>query len=135
MSLDRAVMQRDLKRLFANGPLSAIPKRLSDQRLFVALAASRFEAGREYRETEVNDLLERWLGTFCEPFGFDHVTLRRMLVDARYLLRTKSGSSYRVDPVRAGEAEHVADVDPVRFLAEAQGVRASRKSQRMAPDA
>lgn len=132
---ERNVVQKDLKRLLANGPLTAIPKRSSDQLLFVALAAARFEAGREYREGEINEVLERWLATFCEPYGFDHVTLRRMLVDARYLVRTKSGSAYRIDPERSSEVEGVADLDPVRILAEAQDVRASRKRDRELPGA
>ena len=90
---------RDLKRLLANGPLTAVPKRPSDQQLLVTLAAAQFEMQRTYREDEVNETLKAWLQTFCEPFGIDHVTLRRLLVDSRLMSSTclrKSAASVRL---------------------------------------
>ena len=47
----------------------------------LACAAAQVPAGRELRETEVNDSLRAWLGTFCAGGSADHVTLRRSLVD------------------------------------------------------
>jgi hypothetical protein len=126
--LDKA--HRDLKRLLANGPLTAVPRRPSDQKLLVALAAAQFEAQRTYRETEVNAKLTQWLATFCEPFSIDHVSLRRMLVDSRLISRTNSGSMYQVNPERAGESEAVRAIEPVHVLAEVRSGRESRKRQR-----
>lgn len=94
-----------LRRLLANGPLTGMPVRPQDQALLARLAAARFEAGRAYREGEVNETLTAWLATFCAPFGIDHVTLRRLLVDSRYLVRDPAGASYRVDPQRLGPPE------------------------------
>jgi hypothetical protein len=119
---------RALKRLLANGPLTAVPKRPSDQQLLVALAAAQFAPDRTYREAEVNETLRQWLLTFCDPHGIDHVTLRRMLVDSRLLSRTKSGSTYRLDEASLGEAQSMSALDPARILAEIRGERASRKS-------
>jgi hypothetical protein len=118
---------RALKRLLANGPLTAVPKRPSDQQLLVALAAARFAPDRSYREAEVNKTLREWLDTFCDPHGIDHVTLRRMLVDSRLLSRTTSGSTYRLDETRLGEAQAMSALEPARILAEIRGERASRK--------
>lgn len=117
---------RALKRMLANGPLTAMPKRPSDQHLIATLAAARFDPGREYREGEVNEILEDWLATFCEPYGIDHVTLRRLLVDSRLLSRTTSGASYRVTTGKIGDV----DADPAAILAAIRAERESRKRGR-----
>lgn len=126
----REKAHRDLKRLLANGPLPAVPKRPTDQDLLVALAATQFETQRTYRENEVNARLKAWLPTFCEPSGIDHVTLRRLLVDSRLMSRTKSGSMYRVNQERSGEIDAVRTIEPVHVLAEIRSERESRKRQR-----
>ena len=116
--------------MLANGPLTAIPKRPSDQQLLVTLAADRFEPGKAYRESEVNDVLEAWLQTFCEPYGIDHVTLRRMLVDSRLIARTKSGSAYEAR-TRPREALEPLP-EPAQVLEEMRDERASRKRRHAA---
>jgi hypothetical protein len=121
---------RALKRMLSNGPLAAVPKRPSDQHLLVAMAAAQLEPGRDYGEGEVNDKLVAWLETFCDPYGLDHVTLRRMLVDSRLLSRTASGSRYRINPERLSEIEAVAAADPREVLEEIRAERASRKRGR-----
>ena len=64
MTKTRESAYRDLKRLLANGPLTGVPRRPSDQDLLVALAASRFDAQASYGEGEVNETLKAWLQTF-----------------------------------------------------------------------
>jgi hypothetical protein len=115
-----------MRRLLANGPLTAMPKRPKDAELLLALAARRFAAGRTYREPEVNDLLEAWLETFSVPYGIDHVSLRRYLVDAQFLLRDTAGSTYRLN---SRKALPEAEVDPAQVLAEIKRERATRKRQ------
>jgi len=113
-----------LKRLLANGPLTGYPTRRADQELLLRLASGRFDAGRAYSEREVNDILEAWLATFCAPFGIDHVSLRRYLVDARLLARDTAGSTYRlIAPVGRVDAE------PAQVLSDIQRERAERKRQ------
>jgi hypothetical protein len=110
--------------MLANGPLTGWPRRPADQDLLVELAAERFEPGREYREPEVNDTIRAWLETFCAPYGIDHVTMRRMLVDARLLTREKNGASYRSNPAGGRRAEAI---DPAQVLAQIGDERAARK--------
>jgi hypothetical protein len=114
-----------LKRLLANGPLTGLPVRRSDLELLLALAAPRFDAGRTYSENEVNDLLRDWLATFCAPYGTDHVTFRRCLVDAGILQRDRAGSTYRIDPARIDPAH--ASIDLAHLLEEVAADRAARK--------
>ncbi len=122
--------RRALKRLLANGRLTALPKRPADQELLVAMASSRIEAHRSFHEREVNERLRTWLETISEPFGIDHVTLRRMLVDSRILIRTSSGSTYQINVERLGEIEAVRGIDPADILSQIQNERDLRKRQR-----
>jgi hypothetical protein len=125
--MDSELAHRTLKRLFVNGPLTGLPTHPADQELLVELAATRFEPGKAYRENEVNEVLEPWLASFCEPSGIDHVTVRRMLVDSRRLVRTTSGSLYEVNAAKAREVEALRGIDPAAILAEVQDERAQRK--------
>lgn len=52
--------------------------------------AGKFEAGREYTEREVNELLLDW-HTFADP-----ATLRRELYDYGFLDRSRDGKVYRL---------------------------------------
>jgi hypothetical protein len=119
-----------LKRLLANGPLTAVPRRPADQHLLVTLAAAQFEPRKAYREAEVNETLKAWIQTFCEPYGIDHVTLRRLLVDSRLLSRTTSGSTYRINREKLGETKALAAIEPAGVLAEVRSERESRKRHR-----
>jgi hypothetical protein len=122
--------RRDLKRLLANGRLTMMPKRPSDQELVAALAASRFDPQKTYTEAEVNGQLAAWLDCISEEFGIDHVSLRRLLVDLRLLVRTSSGSTYRVNEARAADLDAVRAIDPAAIAADIQAERSRRKQQR-----
>lgn len=118
-----------LQRLLANGPMTGWPQRPADAELIVRMAAMRFEPDRTYREGEVNELLESWLATFAAPFGIDHVTLRRELVDARLLSRDTAGRGYRVNEARHRElaADEANRLEPAAVLAEVRAEREERK--------
>lgn len=129
----RDMALRALRRLLANGLLTALPKRPADQELLVALAASQIEADRSFAEREVNERLRAWLETISAPLGIDHVTLRRMLVDSRMLVRTSSGSKYHINVQRLGDLEAVRGIDAVDVLSRIRGERDLRKRQRASP--
>ena len=129
MNAFREEPRRALERMLANGPLTAVPKRPSDQDLLVALAAARFDPAQTYDEAAVNETLKAWVATFCEPDAIDHVTLRRLLVDSRLMTRTASGSSYRVDRAKAGRLEAAEGIDPAAVLAAIRAERAARKKR------
>jgi len=122
-------IRKALRRMLSNGPLTAVPKRREDEELLMRLAAARFEAGREYAEREVNAVLKAWLATFCEPYGMDHVTLRRALVDSRLLFRDTAGATYRVDPARVPDLEAEAQIagEPAEVMKAIQREREARK--------
>ena len=122
MSKRRETIEQALRRLLANGPLTSFPTRPEDEQLLLLLAARRFEPRREYREKDVNERLSEWLATFVAPYGFDHVTLRRRLVDTGLLLRDAAGSTYWTLR-RAPRIE----IDPAKVLAEVREEREARK--------
>lgn len=132
MNEHREKAQGALKRMLANGRLTAVPKRPADQKVLVALAAAQVDAGRSCLEREVNERLKAWLGRISEPFGIDHVTLRRMLVDAGLLVRTTSGSLYQVNEAKLGEIDAVRGIEPADVLAEVRVERDIRKRRRVA---
>ena len=116
-----------LKRLLANGPLTAMPKRPDDQALIARLAGTRFKADKAYRETDVNEVLKDWLATFSAPFGIDHVTLRRFMVDMQVLARDRSGSTYYLNSACLEGVD--GTIDPARILAEASAERDVRRKR------
>ena len=74
------------------GTMPQAPERMSrnsaKRRIQIERAATLFEPGRKYSESQVNDLLK----TLFE----DHVVARRALIERGYLDRTASGSEYWV---------------------------------------
>jgi hypothetical protein len=62
-----------------DGRLRALPVRAAQRRVVLEYLAGRFEAGVEYVEADVNELLSR--------FHDDYASLRRHLVDERLLTR------------------------------------------------
>lgn len=120
-----------LKRMLANGPLTALPVRPHDLKVLLTLAAAQFEPGRMYSEPQVNDRLQEWLEPFCSPFGVDHVTVRRCLVDAGLLVRDKAGATYELAARRRSPR---IDVKPAQIMADVQLERAKRKRTHLASE-
>ncbi|GAB2816010.1 DUF2087 domain-containing protein [Streptomyces daliensis] len=74
--------------LFSHGRLTAIPRKAARrEQLLVHLAQTLFERDRAYSEPEVNEAL-RTVHEDCSA-------LRRYLVEAGLLARTRDGGSYR----------------------------------------
>ncbi|MCX4728749.1 DUF2087 domain-containing protein [Streptomyces sp. NBC_01020] len=74
--------------LFSRGRLTAIPRKAARrEQLLGHLAETLFERDREYTEPEVNDALR--------TVHDDCAALRRYLVVAGLLTRSRDGSAYR----------------------------------------
>jgi hypothetical protein len=89
-----------VKRRVSLGLLGAV-----DRDLVLALAATRFEAGRSYREAEVNAVLAGWLDGPGTMLAADHVELRRWLVDLGFVSRDGFGRAYVRGPAETARAE------------------------------
>ncbi|MFD6425516.1 DUF2087 domain-containing protein [Streptomyces sp. NPDC060198] len=74
--------------LFSHGRLKSVPRKAARRGPLLAhLAETLFQPGRDYTEREVNDALL--------TVHDDAAALRRYLVEARLLTRTRDGSAYR----------------------------------------
>ena len=85
------------------GRLRQWPVRQRLQRIAAEYLATRFEPGVEYRERDVNLILQDW-----HTFN-DWARLRRMLVDWGYLEREPNGARYWVAAAIDPSHEEVAD--------------------------
>jgi hypothetical protein len=73
-----------------------LPKKQLDRHILLISSILKLEPGRRYSENELNDELRTWTSRFGGPFGLDHVTLRRYLVDEKYLPRDPAGGTYEL---------------------------------------
>lgn len=83
---DRKIVRGYLR----DGRLTTIPSQRKRRAAVLRALAGRFEPGRTYTEREVNEVIRDWHD--------DVSTLRRELVMARWLLRDRRGSEYRLNP-------------------------------------
>ena len=82
-----------------NGRLISLPAKHKKKLLALWYLAGKFEAGREYSEPEINDLLDEWT-LFHDP-----ATLRRELYNKRLLDRTPDCRRYwKAEDIPALEA-------------------------------
>ncbi len=87
---------RRLISLCLRSGLTAFPKDGLDQHILLKSAALVVGSHESYTEKEINERLQLWLLQVCPIKNFDHITLRRWLVDLGYLKRSPDGSSYQV---------------------------------------
>jgi hypothetical protein len=132
MHFDEYAARTALGRLLGKGSLDRWPKRRGDLEMLLALACTQFEPRRAFREDHVNDRLRAWLDRFTAPGTLDHVTFRRLMIDARLLLRDASGSAYRLNPAKLDSmpAGAAPQLDPGTVLADLSAERERRKRDR-----
>lgn len=86
--------RKALAQFDSRGRLIRWPVKFSVQRLVMWVLWTRFDAKRIYKESEVNAILK------AANMFFDHVTLRRALIDHRLMARRSDCSEYRKLPAR-----------------------------------
>lgn len=88
----RNTSEKVLSVYFENGRLKAMPSQLKKRLIILEKLAQEFERGRTYAEKEVNEILKR--------FHPDYATLRRELVDFKFLARDNKTGTYWVPEER-----------------------------------
>ncbi|WP_432409185.1 DUF2087 domain-containing protein [Wukongibacter sp. M2B1] len=73
-----------------SGKISQVPVPTRTKIPILNYLASKFEEDRIYNEKEVNEIINRW-----HTFG-DYFILRRLLIDYKFLKRTRNGEKYWV---------------------------------------
>ena len=99
VSSDRITIEEfstGLGELCVKSALNGIPRRFRDQHILMKSVVLRVGTGKDHTEADINDSLRKWFVDVGSNIEFDHVSLRRWLVDERYLERNSNGSRYRV---------------------------------------
>lgn len=73
-----------------------LPKKPLDRQIVLISAILGLTLGQQYSEGGINAELQRWVLLFGHRYSLDHVTLRRYLVDERYIVRDASGGVYQL---------------------------------------
>ena len=124
--------EKRLTALCLSGVTHNLPKKQRDRHILFRSVTHTLDPARQYSEPELNAALGRWL--LQVGIGVDHVTLRRHLVDERYLVRDRQGSIYEVFLEGRGEAEFepsVANIDSYALIDQARQQVAERKLQKL----
>ena len=127
VSLEQAEVR--FERMFSAGRLRRMPKGRADTLLFLSVAASILDPRKTYTEPELNEELRTWMSEFVEERLFDHVTVRRYLVDFHLLLRDQKGSRYTTNQTMINHTIEpvVRSIQPALIFAAVETARAQRR--------
>jgi hypothetical protein len=94
MTISANEFKQRLPQLCLTFSANELPRRQRDKHIIFKSLTFYFHPGRNYSETEVNSLIDSWSELVGRTIKIDRVTLRRSLIDERYLTRSADGSSY-----------------------------------------
>lgn len=117
-------------KLLLRSNLTDLPKSAMDRQVLFKSVMLHLGQTGEMNEKEVNAKLIAWIKDVARMQAFDHVTLRRALVDAGYLTRSSDGATYQISPSnpRAWQFEAAIDhLDVLDVLDAAREEMAQRK--------
>ncbi len=80
--------------LCLNSGLTGFPRKSRDQQILMKSVALTLNVVEEYTEKEMDEKLRAWLRDIGNSISFDHVNLRRLLVDEEHIGRSRDGSRY-----------------------------------------
>lgn len=122
-----------IKRLISlclHSGLADMPKREADKHILLKSAMLLLENIRPYTEPEINERLKIWTTQVCPIKNFDHVSLRRMLIDAGYLTRTSDGAHYEVSQAGQNNQQFASSIDQINILETLQSAREEMARQK-----
>jgi hypothetical protein len=130
--ISAAQFEERLAAICLGGAGSAFPRRSRDRHILYRSIIQMLDRTGSYSETELNEALQQWLLDIGTCLDIDHVTLRRYLVDEKYLSRDANGNAYTVNPTGShfAEFEHsIAAIDPFVVIQAAKDRVVERKRQ------
>lgn len=80
--------------LLVRSGLTDLPKSPQDRQILFKSAVLKITPGKGMSESDVNEKLSHWLKNIANLPGYDHVSLRRALVDNGYFGRSSDGVNY-----------------------------------------
>jgi len=131
-TISAAQFEERLATICLGGAGTAFPRRTRDRHILYRSIIQGLNHARKYSEAELNDALQQWRLGIGTCLDIDHVTLRRYLIDERYLSRDANGSMYQVNPSGNAAIEFepsIATIDPFMVIQAAKDRVAERKRQ------
>jgi len=128
--ISAAQFEERLAAICLGGAGTAFPRRMRDRHILYRSIIQRLDLARKYPEGELNEALQQWLLDIGTSLDIDHVTLRRYLIDERYLSRDANGNAYQVNPAGSNFVEFdpsIAAIDPFMVIQAARDRVAERK--------
>ena len=109
-----------------------LPKKPLDRQIVLISALLGLDRQHQYSEGELNGELQKWVIQFGRRYSLDHVTLRRYLIDEKYLVRDSAGGVYEL--AARETLPYTFDVtldhlDLETLIAEAKAARELKKQQ------
>ncbi len=96
-SVTKEFFSKRLADLCLKSGLLDLPKDMTERHILLKSAILMIgKPGTSFTEKEVNEKLELWFLEVGQIKYLDSVTIRRNLVDAGYLTRSKDGATYQV---------------------------------------
>lgn len=113
--------KKRLAQLCLTGKSPELPRRQRDRQIVFKSIALRLSKHRAYTEQEINRALANWTVEVGHSLEVDHVTLRRSLIDEKYLERSEDGSLYRLSISCCADwfAPDVDEIDPCLVIQQA----------------
>ncbi len=131
--MDPTTFKKRLRNVCLRSQFYSLPRKLHDRHVLFHAISMTLDAETLYTEVELNDALKGWLAQLAPEANSDHVTLRRALVDYRYLVRDTHGRQYQINPEAPASpltmAPEVAQVDVRSFLTQAIQEETARRAQ------
>jgi hypothetical protein len=124
--------QKRLVELCSNTGGAGFPRRNRDRHILFRSVVQTLETEKSYSERMLNEALQHWLSDVGSSLDIDHITLRRYLVDAGYVVRDAQGSRYSTRVSGNTEVEFedaIADIDSSNVIHNARLQAAARKRQ------
>ncbi len=109
-----------------------LPKKPVDRQIVLISAILGLQPDRQYSEAELNAELQKWVILFGRRYGVDHVTLRRYLIDEKFIQRDSAGTAYRLsalDTLATTFDATLFNLDLAALIAEATAARELKKQQ------
>ena len=128
-----AFFKKRLVDLFVRSRQESLPKKFEDRHILLkSIVLLHLEVGQAYSEREINAAIQGWMMTIGRDLRVDVFSLRRELVDRKYVTRDKRGACYEVVLEGYGNSLFVPEVDEVDVMDVVVEGRAEAEARKLA---
>lgn len=125
--------EKRLVDLFVRSRQESLPKKFEDRHILLkSIVMLHLEVGQTYTEREINAAIQGWMMTIGRDLRVDVFTLRRELIDRKYLMRDKRGMCYSVTTDGYGFSLFDREIDALDVMAILEDGRAEAEARKQA---